>query len=88
MNFFDTITEMGYKLTPLHDDEIIEISKEYGLCETHITFYLKEKKIIGFMEVKEKLFDINDMAHIYQSFRELQGDIKDFASKSKYEVVE
>ena len=92
MNFFDTVTEMGYKVSNL--DEIIDISKEDNfkehepLGEIHIVFYKKEKQIIGYIKPLRNFYDIDDMSHIYGNlFLTMQKDLKFFADKSKYAII-
>ena len=92
MNFFDTVTEMGYKVTNLNG--IIDISKEDNfeehepLGEIHIVFYKEEKKIIGYIKPLRNFYDMDDMCHIYHAlFLGMKKDLQFFAERSKYEIV-
>ena len=85
MNFYDTVTEMGYKLTNL--DGILDISMDYDGVTVHIVFYTQDKKIIGFVEPQEKIYDIDDMSHLYKVFLNMQKDLKFFAEKSNYDII-
>ena len=80
---------MGYSLSPLHDNEIIQIQKTEKLVEIYIVFYLKDKKILGYMEpLKDtKYFDVSDMSSIYASFRNMKKDIQYFVEKSHYTII-
>ena len=91
MNFFDTVTEMGYKVSQL--EGIIDISKEDNyiehepLGEVHIVFYKKERKIVGFIKPLRDFYDIDDMCHIYKLYLNMQKDLKFFADRSKYDII-
>lgn len=86
MNFYDTVTEKGYKVVNMN--EIIEIIKDDDeLAETHITFYKDEKKIIGFVHTIKDIFDVDDMSHLYTIYLNMHEDLKYFAERSKYKII-
>lgn len=91
MNFYDTVTQMGYKVS--NTDEVIDISKEddYALhkplAETHIVFYKNEKNIIGFLKPLREVFDLDDMCHMHKLFLDMKRDVKELSEKSKYTIL-
>ena len=87
MNFFDTVTEMGYSVD-MSLKEIIEITKKDDTAEIHILFYMNEKKIMGYVRQLKDFYDINDVTHFYNSFfLPMQRDLKALAERSKYTIV-
>ena len=91
MNFYDTVTQMGYSVKK--DNNVIDISKEdfylnhEPLGTIHILFNLEEKKATGLVCPIRCFCDLDDMAHIYKLFRDMQRDLKFLADKSHYDIV-
>lgn len=92
MTFYDTVTEMGYKVTNLGD--MLDISKDdiysehQPLGEIHIVFYKKDKKILGYIKPLRNFFDLDDMTHIYHHlYLTMKKDLNFFAEKSKYDII-
>ena len=89
MNFYDTVAEYGYAIVKNPEEKnIIDISKSGRIAEIHIIFYTDKKKIMGYILPLDVFYDIDDMAEVYALYRTMKKDIKIFADKSKYEVVE
>lgn len=92
MNFYDTVTEMGYKVKkePEHNN-IIHIIKEDDrkphVIEIHILFDKEDKLINGFLKPCNLFYNMDDMVLIYKFYREMQADLKYLATRSNYEIV-
>ena len=87
MNFYDTITKMGYYISKVNDKDITEIIKSEKIIEIHIVFYKNDKKILGFLKPLDNFYDMDDMSLIYRLFKEMERDVKDLASRSNYVII-
>ena len=87
MNFYDTITGMGYEISPLNDKEITEIVKSDKIVEIHIVFYKNDKKVLGYLKPVNNFYDVGDVSRIYTLFLEMKRDVKDLASRAKYDII-
>lgn len=88
MNFYDTITEMGYQIVS-KDDEVISICKEdeSHIGDTYIDFYIKDKEIYGYVKPKIDFYITKEISYLYHTlFINMRKDLKYFSDKSNYKI--
>ena len=91
MNFYDTITGMGYFKEKSEVEDVIHLTQKHVLKDfsmtIHIFFYMKDKKILGTLQANTLFYDLDDMCLAYKLFQQMEEDVKYLANRAKFDII-
>lgn len=86
MNFYDTVTKMGYTINSKDTNSIL-ISKEYHVAISLILFDTKDKTIYGAIKTTDLVSTIDQVTNWYAAFRDMRKDVKKLSDLSGYDII-
>ncbi|MCR4661651.1 MAG: hypothetical protein K5765_06620 [Clostridia bacterium] len=86
MNFYEKIQEMDYEIKTKNENCIV-IEKKRNISDLTIIFDIPNKSLTGYLKPNNILKTLDDISYQYAIFRELQIDLKELASLSKYQLL-
>ena len=85
-SFKDKVIEMGYEFVE-RNEETLSIKKVEKLATIYILFNFTGKDIIGSICTNKPIFTLDEIAHHYKLFRDMQADLKVFKQLTGYDIL-
>lgn len=85
-SFKDKVIEMGYEFAR-RDEQILLIKKAEELATIYVLFDFVGKDITGSVYANKPIFTLDEIAHHYKLFRDMQADLKIFQQLTGYDIL-
>ena len=85
-SFKDKVVEMGYEFVKREEDTLL-IKKADPLANIYVLFNFTGKDIIGSIQTNKPIYNLDEIAHHYKLFRDMQADLKIFKQLTGYDIL-